>query len=145
MKLKQPVGVSKSLLRVIAIEQNHLNSWFIQERNTVMLLRDAKLCMVAVFRIILLLSKRSKNRQYGVQNTSILINFLFFEKTSTDLCNHAGLWRKNSTLRVMLIYYMKWHKYIHFLPLYLQFCDHSKRILTDRISQWKKALQMHTV
>ncbi len=27
---------------VIAIEPNHLNGWFIQERNTVMLLRDMK-------------------------------------------------------------------------------------------------------
>ncbi len=27
---------------VIAIEPNHLNCWFIQERNIVMLLRDAK-------------------------------------------------------------------------------------------------------
>ncbi len=66
MKLKQPVGVSKSLLRVIAIDPNNLNSWFIQERNTVMSLRDAKLCMVDVFGIIFLLSKQSKNMQYGV-------------------------------------------------------------------------------
>ncbi len=29
---------------VIAIEPNHLNGWFIQERNTIMLLKDAKLC-----------------------------------------------------------------------------------------------------
>ncbi len=28
--------------RVIAIELNHLNDWFIQKRNTVVLLRDAK-------------------------------------------------------------------------------------------------------
>ncbi len=33
---------------VIAIETNHLNGWFIQERNTFMLLRDAK-SAVAVF------------------------------------------------------------------------------------------------
>ncbi len=38
--------------RVIAIEPNNLNTWFIQERNTVMLLRDTRLCMVAVFGII---------------------------------------------------------------------------------------------
>ncbi len=30
----------------------------------------------------------------------------------------------------MLTYYIKLYKYIHFLLLYLQFCDHSKRILT---------------
>ncbi len=30
--------------------------------------------------------------------------------------------------------------YIHFLPLYIQFCDHSKCILTDWITQWKNAL-----
>ncbi len=33
---------------VIPIEPNHLNSWFIQERNTVMFLRDAKLCLEVV-------------------------------------------------------------------------------------------------
>ncbi len=29
---------------VIATEPNHLNSWFIQKQNTVMLLRDTKQC-----------------------------------------------------------------------------------------------------
>ncbi len=42
----------------------------------------------------------------------------------------------------MLTYYIKLYKYIHFLLLYLQFCDHSKRILTDWITQWKKALPL---
>ncbi len=37
---------------------------------------------------------------------------------------------KNGILHVMLTYYIKLYKYIHFLLLYLQFCDHSKRILT---------------
>ncbi len=50
---------------------------------------------------------------------------------------------KNGILHVMLTYYIKLYKYIHFLLLYLQFCDHSKRILTDWITQWKKAVQMH--
>ncbi len=35
----QQVPVNK---RVIAIELNHLTGWFIQERNTAMLLKDAK-------------------------------------------------------------------------------------------------------
>ncbi len=34
---------------VIAIEPNHLKSWFIQERNIVMLLRDAKQCCGCVW------------------------------------------------------------------------------------------------
>ncbi len=38
---------------------------------------------------------------------------------------------KNGILHVMLTYYIKLYKYINFLLLYLQFCDHSKRILTD--------------
>ncbi len=53
---------------------------------------------------------------------------------------------ENGSLHVILIYYMKLYKYGHFLPLYFQFCDHSECILTDWITQWKKALQMnHTV
>ncbi len=46
--------------RVIVIEPNHLNSWFIQERNTVMLPREAKLCMVAVFGIIFVVEIEQK-------------------------------------------------------------------------------------
>ncbi len=42
-----------TIKKVIVIEPNHLNGWFIQEQNTVILIRDAKLCMVAVFVIIL--------------------------------------------------------------------------------------------
>ncbi len=53
MKLKPPVGVSKSLLiSVIAIELNHLNGWFIQEQNTVIAQRHKT--AVAVFGIIFL-------------------------------------------------------------------------------------------
>ncbi len=42
----QQVPVNKG---VIAIEPNHLNGWFIQERNTVMWLRDAKQCCGCVW------------------------------------------------------------------------------------------------
>jgi len=31
----------------------------------------------------------------------------------------------NGTLRVILINYMKLYKYIHFLPPYLELCDHN--------------------
>ncbi len=41
------------------------------------------------------------------------------------------IFEKNDILHVMFTYYIKLYKYIHFLLLYLQFCDHSKRILTD--------------
>ncbi len=86
----------------------------------------------AVFGIIFVVEIEQKQAIWCL-SPSLLINFLFFEeeKKSTGLCNHADLWRKNGTLRVMLVYYMKLYKYIHFLPLYLTFCDHSKRILTD--------------
>ncbi len=56
---------------------------------------------------------------------------------------YGDFFEKNGILRVTLTYYIKWYKYINVLLLYLQFCDHSKRILTDWITQWKKALQMH--
>ncbi len=32
---------------------------------------------------------------------------------------------------VKLIKYMKWYKYLHFLPPCLEFCDNSKCILID--------------
>ncbi len=35
---------------------------------------------------------------------------------------------------------MKIYTYIDFLPLYLEFCDHSKCILADSITQWKNIL-----
>ncbi len=41
---------------------------------------------------------------------------------------------------MILIYYMKLHKYIHFLSLYLKFFDNSKCILTDWITQWNNSL-----
>ncbi len=45
VKLKPPVGGSESFNKwVIASEPNHLNDWFIQERISVMLLRDTKQC-----------------------------------------------------------------------------------------------------
>ncbi len=74
---------------------------------------------------------------------TLLTNFLFFEKKNLQAYDMMICGEKNSTLHVMLIYYMKLYKYIHFLPLYITFCDHSKRIFTDWIMQWKKALQMH--
>ncbi len=49
---KCEIKTANKCQQVIAIEPNHLNSRFFQERNTVMLLRDAKLCLVAVFGII---------------------------------------------------------------------------------------------
>ncbi len=65
----------------------------------------------------------------------LLINFLFFfncvKSKTTGLCNHGDFFEKNGILHVMLTYYIKLYKYIHFLLLYLQFCDHSKRIVTD--------------
>ncbi len=67
--------------RVIVIEPNHLNGWFIQERITVMLFTDAKLCAdgaVAEFGFILLV-KLSENRRYAVWNISLLINFLHID------------------------------------------------------------------
>ncbi len=66
--------------RVIAIEPDHLNSWFIQERNTVMLLRDAKLCIVEI------------EQKQAIW--CLLINFLFFFTKSKGPRNHADLWRK---------------------------------------------------
>ncbi len=47
------------------------------------------------------------------------------------ICNHGDFFEKNGILHVMLTYYIKLYKYINFLLLYLQFCDHSKHILTD--------------
>ncbi len=52
-----------TIKRVIAIEQNHLNSRFIQERNTVMLFRDKKLSMVAAFGIIFVVEIEQKQKQ----------------------------------------------------------------------------------
>ncbi len=60
---------------------------------------------------------------------------LWSDETKVNLiglpCNNVNIWRKNINLRIILIYYMKLYKNINFLPLYLQFCDHSKCIFKD--------------
>ncbi len=94
--------------------------------------------MVAVFGIIFAVEIEQKQAIWCLK--LLLINLLFFElckKKTTGLCNHGDLFEKNGILHVMLTYYIKLYKYIHFLR-------HSKRILTDWITQWKKAVQMHT-
>ncbi len=55
---------------VIVIEPNHLNSWFIQERNTVMLLR--------VFGIIFVFEIEQKLK-WCLKLKSLNINFFVFE------------------------------------------------------------------
>ncbi len=65
---------------VIVIKPNHMNSWFIQEQNT-MLLRDKKLCTVAVFGIIFVVETKlfllSEQKQAIWWNASLLINLLY--------------------------------------------------------------------
>ncbi len=63
--------------RVIEIEPDHLNDWFIQEQNPVMLLRDAKTELW--LSLELFLSKYRKKSKCGVKNISLLTNFLFIE------------------------------------------------------------------
>ena len=62
---------------VIAIEPNHLNGWFIQERNTIMLLRDAKqwLCL----EWFLFLEIERKKWICCLKRKTLDINFLFIE------------------------------------------------------------------
>ncbi len=62
--------------RVIAIEPNHLNSWFIHERNTFMLLRDAKQCCVCVWNYF---CWRNRAKTGSLKRKSLNINFLFIE------------------------------------------------------------------
>ncbi len=103
---------------VTASEPNHLNDWFIQERITVMLLRDTKQCCSCVWSYFFVGEIEQKQAIWRLKRTSLNINILFIEllyKINNHICNHAYFWRKNG---------MK-HKYTHFLPPYLEFCDHS--------------------
>ncbi len=56
---RQQVTVNK---RVIAIEPNHLNGWFIQQWNTIMLLRHKTVLWLGLEWF--LLAKWSKSRKY---------------------------------------------------------------------------------
>jgi len=63
----------------------------------------------------------------------MLIFYLFFRINLTiNVAHPVFLMHTQSLLSGYTpAYYIKLYKYIHFLLLYLQFCDHSKRILTD--------------
>ncbi len=73
------------------------------ETPSLLRVRDAKLCIVVMFGIFFVVEIEQKQAIWCLKCKSL--NFLF--KKSTGLCNRADLWRKNGTLRVMLIYYMK--------------------------------------
>ncbi len=88
--------------------------------------------MVAVFGIIFVVEIEQKQAIWCLKRKSLTSCFLnCVKRKTTGLCNHGDFLEKNGILHVMLTYYIKLYKYIHFLLLYLQFCDHSKRIVTD--------------
>ncbi len=60
------------------IEPNNLNGWFIQEQNTIMR-SETQNCVWWLCLVWFLLSKWTKNRQYGVFNASLLIDLLYIE------------------------------------------------------------------
>ncbi len=102
------------LNRIIVIEPNHLNDWFIQERITVMLLRDTKQCCSCVWsylcwrnRAILCLKHNSLNIN------SLLIELLY--KINITFIIMLTFEEKNGTLHVILTI---WNDiYTHFLPI----------------------------
>ncbi len=128
-EIKPPAGGRKSLLiseslrlnRIIATEPNHLNDWIIQERIT-----ETQNLAVAVCNNFFVGEMEQKQAIWCLKRKSLNINLLFI-----DL-----LYKNNITFVIMLILkkkkrhplcdfnYMKC-KYIHFLPPYLEFCDHS--------------------
>ncbi len=78
MKSKPPVGGSKSPL--ISESSRLIESFkdgFIQERITVMLLRDAQQMLWLCLEWFLLVKSR-KSSQYGVCNISLLITFVYW-------------------------------------------------------------------
>ncbi len=88
---------------------------------------------VDVFGIIFVVKIEQKQVIWCLKRKSLNCPLVFLNCCKKSICNHADFWIffKNGTLCVIFIYYMKLYKSILFLPLYLQFCDHSKCILTD--------------
>ncbi len=78
MKLKPPVGGSKSIINIVT-EPNHLNGWFIQEQNTVKLLRDAKLFCGGCLELFLVGEIEQKQAILCLKRKSLNINLLFIE------------------------------------------------------------------
>ncbi len=74
--------------------------------------RDAKLCMVAVFGIILVVEIEQKQAIWCLKHKSLnkLLVFLIVKSKTTGLCNHGDFFEKNGILPVMLTYYIKLYK-----------------------------------
>ncbi len=70
VKLKPPVGGSKSIINIVT-EPNHLNGWFIQEQNTVKLLRDAKLFCGGCLELFLVGEIEQKQAILGLKSLNI--------------------------------------------------------------------------
>ncbi len=77
---------------IIATEPNYLNSWFIQERSTVMLLRDAKQCC-GCLELFFVGEIEQKQAIWCLKRNSLIIN-LFIEL----------LYKINVTFVIMLIF-----------------------------------------
>ncbi len=97
----QQVSVNKW---VIATEPNHLNGWFIQERNNiVLLLRDAKQCC-SCLELFFVAEMERKQAIWCLKRKSLNINLLFIEL----------LYKINITFVIMLLFEEKRHSSFDF-------------------------------
>ncbi len=91
---------------VIATEPNHLNSWFIQElNNIILLLRDAKQCC-SCLELFFVGEMEQKQEIWSLKRKSLNINILFIEllyKINITFVIMLIFEEKNGTLHVILI------------------------------------------
>ncbi len=89
----------------IVTEPNHLNGWFIQEQNTVKLLRDAKLFCGGCLELFLVGEIEQKQAIWCLKHKSLNINLLFIEllyEISITFVIMLIFKEKNGTLHVIL-------------------------------------------